>query len=114
MSYTYAGKRRTASAPRQAVSAPAVPSLDALKAGTVRPTPELLGRPVDLPGAIRAKMEASFGADLSAVRLYESQAVADAGANAVAQGSRIAFAPARWTFPAPPARPCWATSSPTW
>ena len=54
--------------------------------------------PVDLPGAIRAKMESSFGADLSAVRLYESQAVADAGANAVAQGSRIAFAPGALDF----------------
>ena len=43
-------------------------------------------------------MEASFGADLSAVKLYESQAVADAGAEAVAQGSRIAFAPGRLDF----------------
>ena len=101
MSYTYAGKRQTASTPRQAASAPAAPSLDALKAGTVQPTPELLGRPVDLPWAIRTKMEASFGTDLSAVRLYESQAVADAGANAVTQGSRIAFAPGALDFSSP-------------
>ena len=113
MSYQYVGKKRTPVTPARE-TAPAAPVPDALRTGAIRPTQELLGRPVDLPGAIRAKMEASFGADLSAVRLYESQAVADAGANAVAQGSRIAFAPARWTFPAPPARPCWATSSPTW
>ncbi|MBR6040037.1 MAG: DUF4157 domain-containing protein [Clostridia bacterium] len=38
------------------------------------------GSPVDLPGAIREKFENAFGTDLSAVRLYRSQAVADAGA----------------------------------
>ena len=89
--YQYAEKKHPASAPQKAESVPAVPALDALKAGAVQPAAEQLGRPVDLPGAIRAKMEASFGADLSAVKLYESQAVADAGAEAVAQGSRIAF-----------------------
>ena len=98
MSYTYAEKKRPASAPQKSSSVPAAPALDALKAGAVQPTAEQLGRPVDLPGAIRAKMEASFGADLSAVKLYESQAVADAGANAVAQGSRIAFAPGKLDF----------------
>ena len=99
MSYTYAGRKRAPEgAPQKAASVPAAPALDALKAGAVQPTSEMLGRPVDLPGAIRAKMEASFGADLSAVRLYESQAVADAGAEAVAQGSRIAFAPGKLDF----------------
>ena len=97
MSYTYAEKKHPVGAPQRSPSVPAA-SPEALRAGAVQPTPELLGQPVDLPGAIRAKMEASFGADLSAVRLYESQAVADAGANAVAQGSRIAFAPGRLDF----------------
>ena len=73
------------------------PSLQALRAGAA-PTAEQLGRPVDLPGAIRAKMEASFGADLSGVRLYESQAVADAGAEAVAMGGHISFAPGKLDF----------------
>lgn len=50
-------------------------------------------RPVDLPDALRSKMENAFGADLSQMQLYESQAVADAGAEAVAQGQRITFAP---------------------
>lgn len=54
---------------------------------------ERAGRPVDLPAAIQSKMESAFGADLSGVKLYESQAVADAGADALAQGSHIAFAP---------------------
>ena len=54
---------------------------------------EHAGRPVDLPAAIQSKMESAFGADLSGVKLYESQAVADAGADALAQGSHIAFAP---------------------
>ena len=55
-------------------------------------------RPVDLPVAIQAKMEASLGADLSAVKLYESEAVAEHGAQAVAQGNRIAFAPGMLDF----------------
>ena len=98
MSYAYAEKKHSAGAPQKASPVPAAPALDALRTGAVQPTSELLGRPVDLPGAIRAKMEASFGADLSAVKLYESQAVADAGAEAVAQGSRIAFAPGALDF----------------
>ena len=73
------------------------PSLQALQAGAA-PTAEQLGHPVDLPGAIRAKMEASFGMDLSGVRLYESQTVADAGAEAVTMGSRISFAPGKLDF----------------
>jgi hypothetical protein len=89
----YADKKK--SAVKQAAQTEAAvsgPSLEALRAGAA-PSQEQIGHRVDLPDAIRAKMEASFGADLSAVRLYESQTVADAGANAVAQGSSIAFAP---------------------
>ena len=43
-------------------------------------------------------MEAAFGADLSAVKLYESQAVADAGANAVAQGGPHRLCPGKLDF----------------
>ena len=56
------------------------------------------GKPVNLSEAIRRKMEKVFGADLSAVRLYENSAVAEGGARAVAQGSRIAFAPGETDF----------------
>ncbi len=56
------------------------------------------GSPVDLPGAIREKYENAFGADLSAVRLYRSQAVADAGAQAVTMGEKVAFAPGMLDF----------------
>ena len=99
MEQTYLERKRAdRSAPSKIEPVPASPSLDALQAGVAQPTQEQLGRPVDLPGAIQAKMEAAFGADLSAVKLYESQAVADAGAQAVAQGSRIAFAPGKLDF----------------
>ena len=74
------------------------PSIDALRAGQALPTAEQKGRRVDLPDAMRAKMETSFGADLSAVKLYESEAVADAGARAVTRGSEIAFAPGMLDF----------------
>ena len=56
------------------------------------------GSPVDLPGAIREKFENAFGADLSAVRLYRSQAVADAGAQAVTVGEKVVFAPGMLDF----------------
>ena len=53
---------------------------------------------LDLSDAIRTKMENAFGTDLSAVRLYESEAVAAHGAGAVAQGDTIAFAPGMHDF----------------
>ncbi len=73
-------------------------STESLLSGQASPSAENLGRKIDLPGAIRSKMETSFGADLSGVQLYESQAVADAGANAVTMGSKIAFAPGKLDF----------------
>ena len=68
-------------------------SMSAIASGSVRPTPEQMGHRVDLPGAIRAKMESAFGADFSGVELYESQTVADAGAQAMTMGNKIGFAP---------------------
>ena len=56
------------------------------------------GRRVDMPTVMREKMEDSFGMDLSNVKLYENKAVGDAGAEAVAQGSSIAFAPGKLEF----------------
>ena len=76
---------------------PQGPDLSQLQGGAM-PTAEQLGRRVDLPGSIRAKMEASFGADLSRVELYESQTVADAGAQAMAMGNKIGFAPGQLDF----------------
>ncbi len=55
------------------------PSIQELAAGA-RPSDAQMGHRVDLPEAIREKMESSFGADFSNVKLYESQTVADAGA----------------------------------
>ena len=98
MSYTYANRKRTGNTEAQTDRAPAEPSLDALRSGAALPTQEQMGHRVDLPDAMRAKMESSFGADLSAVKLYESQAVADAGAEAVTQGANIAFAPGMLDF----------------
>ncbi len=92
MSYTYANRKRANVSAPKTETAPQ-PSMDALRSGAAMPTREQMGHRVDLPDAMRAKMENAFGADLSAVRLYESQTVADAGANAVAQGTNIAFAP---------------------
>ena len=57
-----------------------------------------LGHQVDMPVVMREKMEGAFGMDLSSVKLYENWAVGDAGAEAVTQGSRIAFAPGKLDF----------------
>ena len=59
---------------------------------------ENLGHQVDMPTVMREKMEDSFGMDLSSVKLYENKEVGEAGAEAVAQGSKIAFAPGKLDF----------------
>ena len=97
MSYTYDSRKKAANAPGKEVPAQA-PSVDALVNGTAAPTSEQLGHRVDLPDAMREKMENAFGADLSSVKLYESETVGEAGAEAVAQGSDIAFAPGMLDF----------------
>ena len=98
MSYTYSARKRTEQSPTQKDASPQQPGMDALRAGAAQPTAEQMGHRVDLPDAMRSKMENAFGADLSAVKLYESQAVADAGAKAMAQGASIAFAPGMLDF----------------
>jgi len=59
---------------------------------------ENLGHRVDMPTVMREKMEGAFGMDLTAVKLYENKAVGKAGAEAVTQGSNIAFAPGKLDF----------------
>jgi hypothetical protein len=98
MSYEYSQRKRADRIGAQQEASSAQPSLDALRAGTVKPTQEQKGSRVDLPDAMRSRMENAFGADLSAVKLYESQAVADAGADAFSQGAEIAFAPGMLDF----------------
>ncbi len=94
MSQIYQPRRRGRTAPAEIQKqAPTPgPSLHELAAGA-RPSAEQMGRRVDLPDAIREKMEASFGADFSGVRLYESPTVEEAGAEAMTMGSNVAFAP---------------------
>ena len=93
MSYTYEQRKRP---PGQTETAPVRKSNAVHSAMT--PAAAQSAHRVDLPDAMRAKMESAFGADLSDVKLYESQAVADAGAEAVTQGSSIAFAPGKLDF----------------
>ena len=69
MSYTYAEKKRTEGAPKRDAAPARGPSPEALRSGTAAPTAEQKGHRVDLPEAMREKMESAFGADLSAVKL---------------------------------------------
>ena len=73
------------------------PGMEALIAGTARPSAAQKGQSFDLDAAIKSKMENAFG-DLSDVKFYKSQAVGDAGAEAIAQGNEIAFAPGKADF----------------
>ncbi len=98
MDHSYAEKKRADVPASHAEARTPQPALDALRSGAVQPTREQMGHRVDLPDAMREKMESAFGADLSAVKLYESEAVADAGANAITRGSDIAFAPGMLDF----------------
>ena len=99
MSYTYAQRKRHQGqqnkAPEQ-TSAPG-PEFHALMTGASKPTAAQKGRSIELDAAMKAKMEHAFG-DLSAVKLYESRAVGEAGAEAIAQGNEIAFAPGMADF----------------
>lgn len=49
-----------------------------------------------MPAGVRAKMEQAFGADFSAVRIYQSERARELGAQAYTQGSDIYFAPGRY------------------
>lgn len=89
---------RAAQADTAAPTAIGNQSMEALMSGQTAPSRQNMGQKVDLPEAIRAKMENSFGADLSGVEVYKSQAVADAGAEAITMGSKIAFAPGKLDF----------------
>ncbi len=99
MEHTYAPQKQqeTASPEKKPLESQG-PSMAALRSGAAMPTPGQKGQQVSLPDAMRAKTENAFGADLSAVKLYESKAVADAGAQAITQGSEIAFAPGMLDF----------------
>ncbi len=98
MSHTYAEKKRAdVSASHTEAKAPQ-PSVDTTRFSAAQTAQAQMGHRVDLPDAMREKMENAFGADLSAVKLYESEAVADAGAKAVTRGSDIAFAPGLLDF----------------
>ncbi len=98
MSYIYDQHKRPQGQQTGAepTSAPG-PSMDALMSGAVKPTAAQKGRPIELNGQMKAKMENAFG-DLSAVKLYESSLVGDAGAEAMAMGNEIAFAPGMADF----------------
>ena len=91
--YQKKAKPSACTVPRSRPAAAHAPQQSPLRGMSDLSPVEHAGRPVDLPAAIQSKMESAFGADLSGVKLYESQAVADAGADALAQGSHIAFAP---------------------
>lgn len=53
-------------------------------------------QPKELPQDLRHRMETSFGADLSAVRVHESHAPTMLGVNAFTKGNDLFFAPGKY------------------
>ena len=51
------------------------------------------GRSLDLPDTLRSRVRTQFGLNMDSLRVKESAQVADLGANAMAQGNIISFAP---------------------
>ena len=95
MSYTYAQQKKRNSKNTDTASFLSKKQETSLPNSTMV---ESLGHQVDMPTVMREKMEDSFGMDLSGVKLYENKEVGKAGAEAVAQGSNIAFAPGKLDF----------------
>lgn len=57
-----------------------------------------LGSSKSMPSPVQTKMERSFGMSMSDVSLFESPLVSKNGAEAVASGNKIAFAPGKLDF----------------
>lgn len=65
-------------------------------APSAAPGPQTSAASGGLPGGLREKMESSFNADFSAVRVHEGPEAAAMGAVAFTQGSNLHFAPGRY------------------
>ena len=95
MSYTYAQQKNKNSKQTDAETLSGGITETALPNSAMLENP---GHQVEMPVVMREKMEDSFGMDLSSVKLYENKEVGEAGAEAVAQGSKIAFTPGKLDF----------------
>ena len=67
MFHTYDNRKKAGSPPNKEAAEDAS-SLEALRTGAA-PAQEQMGHRVDMPEAMREKMENAFGADISAVKL---------------------------------------------
>src|SRR4051812_17881088 len=99
-----AGPARAAARPASGASPPAPHPIEALFAGAVQ-LQAARGEPASssgedaaraLPRATQARMERSFGADFSSVRVQEGPAAPRLGAEAYTQGESVHFAPGRF------------------
>jgi len=95
MSYTYSQQKKKNRKPSNPEPLSGGEMESSLPNSAMVETP---GHQVDMPTVMREKMEGAFGMDLSSVKLYENKAVGEAGAVAVTQGSKIAFAPGKLDF----------------
>ena len=100
MSHTYTRRSHSEelSQPSRSASQSQGMSNSAMLSGGT-PSASAMGRSVSMPASLRQRMENSFGADFSGVRFFESQQVADNGADAVTLGGgNVGFAPGKLDF----------------
>ena len=85
-------KSKKISGPRQESRPSGEPENESLESSAGNNTMlGMLGAEKKLPDGVREKMESSFSADFSNVKVYESSAVGDMGAEAFAKGNVIGF-----------------------
>ncbi|MGN0650627.1 MAG: DUF4157 domain-containing protein [Oscillospiraceae bacterium] len=100
MSQTYTRRSHSEelAQPSRSVSQAQGMSNSAMQSGST-PSASAMGRSVSMPASLRQRMENSFGADFSGVKFFESQQVADNGADAVTLGGgNVGFAPGKLDF----------------
>ena len=83
-----AGKVNSESAPEMTNGIPNS-VLNDVFAGKKNPTSEMMGHKMPLPPSIAAKMQQSFGMDLTQLSVYQSDAMAGTGMKGVSQGNKV-------------------------
>ncbi len=86
---TYTEKRRNGNKDAAVSEKPRIPSVrDALSSPDTRK--------LDLPEQVREQMQSAFSVDLSDVTIFESPLIKSEGANAIAKGNMMGFAPGKF------------------
>ena len=84
-----AGQVNSESTPEQMTNGIPNSALNDVFAGKKNPTSEMMGHKMPLPPSIAAKMQQSFGMDLTQLSVYQSDAMAGTGMKGISQGNKV-------------------------